>query len=106
MPQKDVRQYLGLGQRAGQVVSGDFVVRVKIRKREARLIILAADAAKQTIRDFQRFTRGTGIPVVIYGTKAQLGAALGRPPRAVVAVLDEPLAERIVKFVEGGEAKG
>lgn len=105
MAEKNVRQYLGLGQRAGQVVSGDFVVRVKIRKKEARLIMLATDAAKQTIRDFQRFTRGTEIPVVVYGTKTQLGAALGRPPRAVVAVLDESLAERILRIIEGGGAQ-
>lgn len=103
MPAKNIVQLLGLGQRAGQVVSGNFVVRVKIRKREARLVIVAADAAGQTAKDFQRFARGTGIPVVVYGRKAELGAALGRPPRAVVAVLDESLAARILKLIEGGE---
>lgn len=103
MPSKTVVQLLGLGQRAGQVVSGDFIVRVKIRKRAAHLIILAADAASQTIKDFQRYARGAGIPVVVYGRKIELGAALGRPPRAVVAVLDEVLAKRILKLIEGGE---
>ncbi|WP_334110489.1 L7Ae/L30e/S12e/Gadd45 family ribosomal protein [Thermodesulfitimonas autotrophica] len=103
MPAKNIVQLLGLGQRAGQVVSGNFVVRVKIRKRETRLVIVAADAAGQTAKDFQRFARGTGIPVVVYGRKAELGAALGRPPRAVVAVLDESLAARILKLIEGGE---
>jgi len=100
---KGVRQYLGLGQRAGQVVSGDFIVRVKIRKREARLIIVATDAALQTRKDFQRFTRGTNIPVVSFSTKVDLGAALGRPPRAVVAILDEGLAKRILKVIEEGK---
>jgi len=103
VPAKNIVQLLGLGQRAGQVVSGNFVVRVKIRKRETRLVIVAADAAGQTAKDFQRFARGTGIPVVVYGRKAELGAALGRPPRAVVAVLDESLAARILKLIEGGE---
>ena len=101
---KDLRQYLGLGQRAGQVVSGDCIVRAKIRKREARLIIVAADAASHTLRDFQRFTRGTGIPVVNFGRKAELGAALGRPPRAVVAVLDEHLSGRILNVIGEGKS--
>uniref|UniRef100_A0A7C1F3Q9 50S ribosomal protein L7 n=1 Tax=Ammonifex degensii TaxID=42838 RepID=A0A7C1F3Q9_9THEO len=103
MPTKNVVQLLGLGQRAGQVASGNFVVRVKIRKREAHLVIVAADAAGQTVKNFQRFARGTGIPVVVYGRKAELGAALGRPPRAVAAVLDKSLAERILNLIREGE---
>ncbi|MEW6172214.1 MAG: ribosomal L7Ae/L30e/S12e/Gadd45 family protein [Bacillota bacterium] len=99
---KDVRQYLGLGQRAGQVVSGDFVVRAKVRKREAHLVIVATDAAAHTFKDFQRFSRGTGIKVINFGLKAELGAALGRPPRAVVAILDEHLAVRILDVIAGG----
>ncbi len=101
---KDIRQYLGLGQRAGQVVSGDFIVRAKIRKREARLIIVATDAASHTLKDFLRFTRGTDIKVINFGRKAELGAALGRPPRAVVAVLDEHLSGRILNIIEEGQS--
>lgn len=103
---KGVRRYLGLGQRARQVVSGDFVVRVKIRKKEARLVIVAADAAAQTLKDFQRFTQKAKIPVVSFGTKAELGAALGRPPRAVVAVLDAGLAARILEVIKESQGTG
>ncbi|MGO0122988.1 L7Ae/L30e/S12e/Gadd45 family ribosomal protein [Desulfothermobacter acidiphilus] len=101
MPGKAVRQYLGLGQRAGQVASGDFLVRVKIRKREPTLVIVATDAAASTLREIERLARKASIPVIRYGTKMELGSALGRSPRAVVAILSQPLADRILKILGG-----
>ncbi|RDV82516.1 L7Ae/L30e/S12e/Gadd45 family ribosomal protein [Ammonifex thiophilus] len=98
---RSVRQYLGLGQRAGQVVSGDFVVRVKLRKREAYLVIVASDAAASTAKDIERLAKHASVPVVRFGTKMELGSALGRSPRAVVAVLNKPLADRILEILGG-----
>jgi len=95
-----VLKLLGLGQRARIVVSGDEGVRAKLERRQARLVIIAADAAPATQHDFSTLSRRFRVPFVIFGMKAELGAALGKSPRAVLTVLDQHLARRILECIE------
>lgn len=95
-----VLKLLGLGQRARSVVSGDEGVRAKLERRQARLVIIATDAAPATQQDFSALSRRFGVPFVLFGAKAELGAALGKSPRAVLTILDQHLARRILGCIE------
>ncbi|MDA8096803.1 MAG: 50S ribosomal protein L7 [Desulforudis sp.] len=95
---KKILQLLGLGQRARSVVSGDEGVRAKLERRQARLIIIAADAADSTTRDFTVLAKRFSVPCLVAETKTDLGAAVGKSPRAVVALLDDNLVNRILEL--------
>lgn len=99
-----VLNMIGLARRAGYVDSGDAAVRSTINRKRARLIILADDAAERTKKAFVRLAREAGIPLVLYGTKDNLGRMLGKPYRSVVAITDENFARGIVRSMERGEA--
>ena len=97
---KAVFKLLGLGQRARSVVSGDEGVRAKLERHQARLVIVARDAAPATRRDFSVLSARYSVPCVEFGTKDELGAAVGKSPRAVIALLEENLARRVMQLLE------
>ncbi|MBE0466756.1 MAG: ribosomal L7Ae/L30e/S12e/Gadd45 family protein, partial [Candidatus Desulforudis sp.] len=66
---KVVLKLLGLGQRARNVVSGDEGVRAKLERHQARLVIVARDAAPATRRDFSSLSARYSVPCVEFGTK-------------------------------------
>jgi ribosomal protein L7Ae-like RNA K-turn-binding protein len=101
---KAVFKLLGLGQRARSVVSGDEGVRTKLERHQARLVIVARDAAPATRRDFSLLAARYSVPCVEFGTKDELGAAVGKSPRAVLALLEDNLARRVMRLLEASEA--
>lgn len=83
---------LGLAQKAGKTVSGEFSVEKAVKSQTAYLVIVAEDASDNTKKQFADMCRFYRCEIVFYGTKEQLGAAIGKEFRASVAVLDEHLA--------------
>ncbi|MBO8128816.1 MAG: ribosomal L7Ae/L30e/S12e/Gadd45 family protein [Peptococcaceae bacterium] len=97
---KEILKLLGLGQKARSVTSGDEGVRAKLERRKVKLVIIASDAAASTKQDFSIMCRRYGVPYIVAGLKNELGAAIGKSPRAVVALLDKNLADKIREYLE------
>ncbi|MGQ9533422.1 MAG: L7Ae/L30e/S12e/Gadd45 family ribosomal protein [Desulfotomaculales bacterium] len=97
-----LRGLLGLAARAGQVVSGTTAVRVGLTTGRVKMLVVAADAAPRTAREFELLAARYRIPVLRHGTRHELGRLLGKPPRSVVAITSEHLARGII----GGPGKG
>lgn len=100
---KAVFKLLGLGQRSRSVVSGDEGVRAKLERRRARLVIIAQDAAPATRKDFSSLSARYSVPCVEFGTKNELGVAVGKSPRAVLALLEGHLAQRVMHLLGENE---
>jgi len=98
-----VYKLLGLGQRSRNVVSGDEGVRAKLERHQARLVIVARDAAPATRRDFVALSARYAVPCVEFGTKGELGIAVGKSPRAVLALLEVNLARRVLDLLNSTE---
>lgn len=79
---------LGLAQRAGKAVSGDFAVKESLKGGKARLLILAADIAPNTKKELLFLAEEAGVPVMEGMAKVELGEAIGKAPRASVAITD------------------
>ncbi|MGA8942747.1 MAG: YlxQ family RNA-binding protein [Thermoactinomyces sp.] len=90
-------QQLGLAMRAGKVVSGEELVLKEIRSGKACLVILAADAQKNTEKKIADKCSFYNIPLVQYGDRKQLGRAIGKEERVVVAVTDQGFARLLMK---------
>lgn len=79
---------LGLAQRAGKAVSGDFAVKEALKGGKAKLLILASDIAPNTKKELLFLAEEAGVQVIEGETKAELGEAIGKAPRASVAITD------------------
>ena len=91
-----VLNLLGLALRGGNLAVGEEPVEAVARARDARLLILASDAADNTRRRVQHFAdAGQCIWVRVPFTKAEIGQTLGRSAVAVCAVTDVGLAAAV-----------
>ncbi|NLY51442.1 MAG: 50S ribosomal protein L7ae [Firmicutes bacterium] len=88
---------LGFAQASGNLISGYNSCLAALRRRRIELVVLACDASAGTKATFEKAAKG--VPVIYMGTKEQLGAAIGKPARAVLCVKDAGMAQAIMKAV-------
>lgn len=86
---------LGLAHRAGRVVRGTDAVRRGLRAGEVRLALTARDASPVQLEKIEGLLLARGVPRIVAGSGAELGAALGSSPLSAVGVTDEGWAERL-----------
>ncbi len=86
---------LGLARRAGKLAAGDQMAREAVQRRRAAVVVVATDAGQSTKDRFQRLCGQSKVQCLQYGTKAELGNAVGQTEKAVVAVTDQHFAKGI-----------
>lgn len=98
--QNKVFSLLGLATRSGNLVSGEFSTENAVRDGSAALVLVAVDASDNTKKLFSDKCSYYNIPEFVYGTKEEIGHAIGKEFRASVAVLDDGFAKAIRKNLE------
>ena len=79
---------------------GEEPVEAVARARDARVLLLAADAAEGTRRRCEHFAQaGDCLWLQLPFTKAELGRALGRTAVAIAAVTDVGLAAALLSWI-------
>ncbi len=91
---------LGISMKAGKIQSGEFAVEKAVKTSGCHLVIVALDASDNTKKLFSDKCAFYHIPLYIYGTKEELGKAIGKEMRASVAVTDAGLAKKIEQYLE------
>ena len=84
---------------------GDGEVHTALKDEIARVVLLASDAGKATVREFTFLSGAQGIPVLRMGSKEEVGRALGGAPRAVVAITESGLARLLTREAKEAQAK-
>lgn len=98
MDSNNLLPLLGLALRGGNLAVGEEPVEAAARARDARVLLLAADAAENTRRRTAHFAEaGQCLWLRLPFTKAELGRATGRTAVALVAVTDIGLANAAVR---------
>ena len=97
MRQSKVYSSLGLATKAGQTQSGEFCTERAVKTGQAFLVLVAQDASYNTKKMFTNMCTYYEVPCVIYGTKGELGHAMGKEMRASLAVTGEGFAKMIEK---------
>lgn len=88
---------LGLAMRGGRLAVGEEPVEAVARARDARVLLLASDAAENTRRRCEHFAEaGQCLWLRIPFSKDELGRALGRSSVALAAITDVGLASAVV----------
>ena len=97
MDRLNILSLLGLSLRGGRLAVGEEPVEAVARARDARVLLLAADAAEGTRRRCEHFAQaGDCLWLQLPFTKAELGRALGRTAVAIAAVTDVGLAAALL----------
>ena len=97
MRQSKVYSSLGLATKAGQTQSGEFCTERAVKTGQAFLVLVAQDASDNTKKMFTNMCTYYEVPCVIYGSKGELGHAMGKEMRASLAVTGEGFAKMIEK---------
>ena len=92
--EQGVYTLLGFAQKAGCLFGGSDVVAQAVSRGQARLVLLAWDLSDNSYRRFWQHQLGEQaanrkMQVWRFGTKQQLGQAVGKPPRGIWALQDE-----------------
>lgn len=104
MDSKRVLSLLGLALRGGNLAVGEEPVEAAARARDARILLLAADAADNTRRRAEHIAlAGQCLWLRLPFTKEELGMALGRTSVALAAVTDTGLANAVVHRLAEGD---
>lgn len=97
---------IGLAQKAGRLAVGEEPTGAAARARDARLILVAADAAENSVRRVRHFAdAGQCLWCRIGADKDALGRAVGRSSCAMLAVTDIGFAEAIAKKLAEGDVR-
>ena len=97
---RKINRLLGLAMKAGRVKSGAFLTEEAVRNGQASLVLLAADAEKNSRKTVTDKCSTYHVPVREYGTKQELGQAMGKGLRSCVAVTDAGFADAMQKLLD------
>ncbi len=99
MKQNKVYSLLGLASRSRRVDSGEFMTDKAVKSGKAHLVIVALDASDNTKKEFTDMCKYYHVPIFFYGTKEELGHAMGKQMRASLAVTDEGFSKSLMKLL-------
>lgn len=89
---------LGLARRGGMLAAGEEPAQEAAAQKNARLLLLASDAAANTERRIRRFAEeGACLWTRAPFTKAELGSEIGRASCAILAITDIGMAAAIAR---------
>lgn len=100
MDKNKVLNMLGLAMRAGKLVTGEELTLKEIRRNKARLVLIAADAGKNTHKNISDKCTYYKIPFTDRLTALEIGGAIGKP-RMVIGILDNGFAKKIGELIQG-----
>lgn len=87
--------YLGLAMRAGKLATGEEGVLRAVRSGQARLVVMATDASDNTRKKFRDKCSHYNVTLAECCSRHELGTAIGKEARVLVAVLEPGLAQLI-----------
>ncbi len=96
MKPNKVLAMLGLAMRGRMLVSGEDTCLDAIKTGTCALMVVASDASDNTKKLFTDKCSFYEVPITFYGTKEELGHAIGKEERASIGVVDEGMAKAII----------
>ncbi len=103
MDNKRIFSMLGLAMKAGKLSSGEFMTETSVKSSQSKLVIVAEDASDNTKKNFSDMCTYYHVPLIIFGTKAMLGVAIGKEFRASLSINDEGFAAALKTRIDSKE---
>lgn len=90
-----IQSLIGIARRAGKIATGDAQVEAMLKKRRGFLLIIAEDA-QGAQKKYNQWAGDLKLPVLVTGTKLEMGHSIGLSPRSAVLILDQGFAKAIL----------
>ncbi|MGY3718781.1 YlxQ family RNA-binding protein [Sutcliffiella cohnii] len=91
---------LGLATRARKTVTGEELVLKEVRSGKAKLVLLAGDASQNTAKKIQDKCKHYEIPIKVVVDRYELGRAIGKEARVVIAIVDKGFATKLLTMLD------
>lgn len=95
-----IKQMLGLAMRAGKITTGEESVIKNIKNGKAKLLVIATDTSSSNIKMYQDKAKYYAVKQILYGTKLELGQAIGKNERSACAIIDRGFAKKILELMQ------
>ncbi|MFD1862480.1 YlxQ family RNA-binding protein [Planococcus sp. FY231025] len=95
-----ILQILGLATRARMTTSGEGMAVAEVRSGNAKLVILSEDASENTSKKLHDKCNSYNVDLQVFGTRFELGHAIGKTERVVVAITDQGFAKKLSSLFE------
>ena len=95
-----ILKLLGLAKRAGRLKSGSFQTEEAIKGGKAVLVLITADSSEASKKGWIDMCSFYETEYRIFGSKEEMGHALGMEYRAVAALTDEGFAKKILSIID------
>ena len=95
-----IESYLGFAARARALRGGSGTCSIVIKKGQAKLLIIAEDAAENTIKKMSGEAKARGVEYRIYGKADELGHITGQSGKTTFVITDEHFAECILSEID------
>ena len=90
---KKLLSLVGLATRARKVVSGEFSTERSVKSGRSHIVIVSEEASDNTKKMFTNMCTHYRVPIYMFGTKDELGHAMGQEFRASLSVEDAGFAK-------------
>ena len=90
---KKIFGLIGFAARARKVASGGFMTENAIKSGKSHMVLLSVEASDNTKKKFTNMCAHYKIPIYIFGSKDELGHAMGQEMRTVLSVNDAGFAK-------------
>lgn len=97
---------LGICAKSGNIVSGADVTIETIKKKKAKVVIVAQDCSDKTIKNIKYICDKNNVPICIFGNIENISKSIGKCNRGIVGIKNENLAKEIIKIFCGGDTIG
>jgi ribosomal protein L7Ae-like RNA K-turn-binding protein len=99
MNESKIISLLGLAQRAGKAVSGEFAIEKNIRAGKIKCLIIAADASDNTRKNYRDMCKHFSVTCFETLAKEALSSGIGKENRAAIAITDPGIAAALQKLL-------
>jgi ribosomal protein L7Ae-like RNA K-turn-binding protein len=93
------KSLLGIATRARKITSGEELVIKEVRSNRAKLVIIASDASSNTMKKVTDKASYYHVPVKMVSDRYELGHAIGKDARVVVAITDAGFAKKLMTLM-------
>jgi ribosomal protein L7Ae-like RNA K-turn-binding protein len=100
MSKNKIYSFIGLARKAGMAVIGEDSASLAIKDKKASLVLLADDASQNTEKKIRKALSGSRIQLMRFGSREELGHALGKVYISVIAITDKGFSNQIIKMVQ------
>lgn len=94
-----IDNFIGLAMRARKLVTGEELVINEVRKNKVKLVIVSTDASENTKKNITNKCKSYHVDCLTYGTRHQLGNAIGKEARVIIGVADNGFAKKLKAMI-------